>query len=78
MDLYEPGLHLVLVVRRPGNHQRALRVSQGYWGPCLSHGAGRRGDDPAPGLFLKPRPSPPCSKPPVLFRGLAEDSPGAP
>lgn len=64
MELCEPGLHLVLTAGRPGNHQRAPRVPQGYWGPCLCQGAGRRGEDPAPGLILEPRPTPPCSKPP--------------
>ena len=78
MELCEPGLHLVLAVGRPGNHQRAPRVSQGWWGPCLCHREGRRGEDPAPGLILKPIPSPPCSKPPILLRGLSEDLPGAP
>ena len=78
MELCKPGLHLVLAAGRPGNHQRAPRVSQGWWGPCLCHREGRRGEDPAPGLILKPMPSPPCSKPPILLRGLAEDLPGAP
>ena len=78
MELCKPGLHLVLAAGRPGNHQQASHVSQGWWGPCLCHREGRRGEDPAPGLILKPMPSPPCSKPPILLRGLAEDLPGAP